>query len=63
VTDRGVRVERVGDTLIITPASHPIIGTDIQGPSVIRAPAWLADPLGRYPCYFADHKGSFIRLA
>jgi len=63
VTDCGVRVERVGDAPIITPASHPSIGTNIQGPSVIRAPAWLADPLGRYLCYFADHKGSFIRLA
>lgn len=63
MTDGGVRVERVGDGPIITPASHPSIGTNIQGPSVIRAPAWLADPLGRYLCYFADHKGSFIRLA
>lgn len=63
MTDCGVRVERVGDAPIITPASHPSIGTNIQGPSVIRAPAWLPDPLGRYLCYFADHKGSFIRLA
>ena len=63
MTDGGVRVERVGDASIITPTSHPSIGTNIQGPSVIRAPAWLADPLGRYLCYFADHKGSFIRLA
>ena len=63
MTDCGVRVERVGDAPIITPASHPSIGTNIQGPSVIRAPAWLADPLGRYLCYFADQKGSFIRLA
>ena len=63
MTDRGVGVERVGNGPIITPASHPSIGTNIQGPSVIRAPAWLADPLGRYLCYFADHKGSFIRLA
>ena len=63
MTDGGVRVERVGNGPIITPASHPSIGTNIQGSSVIRAPAWLADPLGRYLCYFADHKGSFIRLA
>ena len=63
MTDGGVQVERVGDAPIITPASHPSIGTNIQGPSVIRAPAWLPDPLGRYLCYFADHKGSFIRLA
>ncbi|MEO0495020.1 MAG: hypothetical protein AAF081_16565 [Actinomycetota bacterium] len=63
MSDTGVPIERVGDAPIITPASHPSIGTNIQGPSVIRAPEWLASPLGRYLCYFADHKGSFIRLA
>ncbi|MEM8707372.1 MAG: hypothetical protein AAGE98_12995 [Actinomycetota bacterium] len=59
----GVTVMRVGDAPIITPASHPSIGTNIQGPSVIRVPDWIPDPLGRYYCYFADHQGSFIRLA
>ena len=63
MSEPGVRVERVGDAPIITPASHPSIGTNIQGPSVIRAPEWLPDPLGRYLLYFADHKGSYIRLA
>jgi len=29
VTDRGFRVERVGNGPIITPASHPRIGTNI----------------------------------
>ncbi|MEM8707339.1 MAG: hypothetical protein AAGE98_12830, partial [Actinomycetota bacterium] len=63
VSPAGIRVECVGDAPIITPASHPSIGTNIQGPSVIRVPHWLPNPLGRYYCYFADHKGSFIRLA
>ena len=63
MSERGVRVERIGDAPIITPASHPSIGTNIQGPSVIRSPEWLTNPLGRYLCCFADHKGSFIRLA
>lgn len=39
------------------------MGSNIQGPSVIRVPGWVKNPLGRYYCYFADHKGSFIRLA
>jgi len=38
-------------------------GRNINGPSLIRAPAWLGDPLGRYYLYFADHGGSYIRLA
>ena len=58
-----LRARRLADGPIIGPESHPSIGTNIQGPSVIRAPEWLPDPLGRYLLYFADHKGSFIRLA
>lgn len=56
-----VRVERLGP--IITPATHPSIGNNIQGPSLIRVPDWVANPLGRYYLYFADHKGKYIRLA
>ncbi len=57
------RVRRLVDRPIVGPDSHPSIGTNIQGPSVIRTPEWLPDPLGRYLLYFADHKGAFIRLA
>jgi hypothetical protein len=38
-------------------------GANICGPSLIKAPAWLTNPLGKYYLYFADHKGSYIRLA
>ena len=37
-------------------------GANINGPSLIRVPAW-ASPLGRYYLYFAHHHGSYIRLA
>lgn len=36
---------------------------NINGPSLIAAPPWLSDPLGRYYLYFAHHEGSHIRLA
>jgi len=39
------------------------MGGNINGPSLIRVPAWVDRPLGRYYLYFADHKGSYIRLA
>jgi len=58
-----VRVERIGDGPIISPTSDPSVGHNIQGPSVIRVPEWVADPLGRFYLYFADHKGGHIRLA
>ena len=54
---------RLLDHPIITPKLHPSIGLNIQGPSLIRVPDWVVNPLGRYYLYFADHKGSFIRLA
>lgn len=58
-----MRIERVGDGPIISPATDDSIGSNIQGPSLIRSPGWLTEPLGRYLLYFADHKGSYIRLA
>ncbi|MXX99589.1 MAG: hypothetical protein F4Y67_02050 [Chloroflexi bacterium] len=58
-----IRVERLSDGPIICPETHPIAGRNIQGPSLIRVPDWVEQPLGRYYLYFADHKGSHIRLA
>jgi hypothetical protein len=58
-----VRVERLGDGPIISPSLHPSLGVNIQGPSVIRVPEWVEDRLGDYYLYFADHKGTYIRLA
>ena len=59
----GVRVERLVDAPIITPSLHSSIGENIQGPSLIRVPDWVEDRLGAYYLYFADHKGTYIRLA
>lgn len=39
------------------------IGTNINGPSLIRVPDWVERPLGRYYLYFAHHRGTYIRLA
>jgi len=58
-----IRVERLVDAPIISPTSGPSIGANIQGPSLIAVPEWVENPLGRYYLYFADHKGSYIRLA
>ena len=58
-----MKVERFPTNPIITPSLDERIGTNINGPSLIRAPDWLPDPLGRYYLYFAHHKGKYIRLA
>lgn len=56
-------VRRIGDGPIISPATDPSIGHNIQGPSLVRVPDWVENRLGRYYLYFADHKGAYIRLA
>jgi hypothetical protein len=38
-------------------------GRNINGPSLILAPAWIEKPLGKYYLYFAHHAGKHIRLA
>jgi hypothetical protein len=58
-----IRVTRLANGPIIGPELHPSIGVNIQGPSLIRVPDWIGDRLGAYYLYFADHKGSYIRLA
>ena len=54
---------RLAQNPILTSASSSTIGTNINGPSLIRAPVWMEKPLGRYYLYFAHHAGKFIRLA
>ncbi len=58
-----MRVRRLVDGPIIAPSLHPSIGVNIQGPSAIHVPEWVSGRLGNYYLYFADHKGSYIRLA
>jgi hypothetical protein len=61
---RAPRVERLDGNPIITPEMlSGTSGEDINGPSLIRIPDWLPNPLGRYYLYFSHHKGEYIRLA
>ncbi len=39
------------------------LGENINGPSVIKVPKWIKNPLGKYYMYFAHHHGRYIRLA
>ncbi|MBX0296956.1 hypothetical protein [Haloarcula nitratireducens] len=36
---------------------------NINGPSLVRAPPWIDEPLGAYYLYFANHQGRYIYLA
>ena len=48
---------------IIYPDLDDRIEGNINGPTLIRVPDWVSNPLGRYYLYFAHHQGKFIRLA
>ena len=58
---RAVRLSTDGP--IIRPNMDQRMGDNINGPSLIRTPEWLPNRLGEFYLYFADHKGSYIRLA
>lgn len=56
-------VTRLGDGPLITPEMDARMGGNIQGPSLIKVPDWVENPLGNYYLYFADHRGTYIRMA
>lgn len=58
-----VTARRLSRNPLITTRTSATLGDNINGPTVIRVPAWVKQPLGRYYMYFAHHMGGFIRLA
>lgn len=58
-----MRAVRSPHNPIIYPHMDRRMGSNINGPSLVRVPDWVAHPLGRYYLYFADHNGSYIRMA
>ena len=55
-----ITITRLGDGPIITPEMDDRMGGNIQGPSLIKVPTWVDNPLGKYYLYFADHRGTYI---
>ena len=58
-----MKANRLPENPIIYPELNDRIGHNINGPSLIKVPDWIKNPLGRYYLYFANHDGDFIRLA
>lgn len=55
--------ERVSASPLVENVGAEMGYVNINGPTVIRVPDWVENPLGNYYMYFAHHKGSYIRLA
>lgn len=58
-----MQVRRFPENPIVRPHMDPRMGDNINGPSLIRVPDWIEQPLGRYYLYFAHHDGRYVRLA
>jgi len=58
-----MNVRRFNINPLIRPNMDNRMGDNINGPSLIRVPPWVRDPLGKYYLYFAHHQGKYIRLA
>jgi len=58
-----IAVERFDANPIIHPGLDGDLGENINGPSLLRVPDWVDDPLGDYYLYVASHAGRSIRLA
>lgn len=54
---------RLTDEPIINSDHLIAAGGNINGPSLIRVPYWVPNPLGKYYLYFGHHNGKYIRLA
>jgi hypothetical protein len=63
VQARPFQVRRLPGNPIVHRDANKGLGRNIDGPSLVAAPPWLAVPLGRYYLYFAHHRGTYIRLA
>ena len=58
-----ISIERFFSNPIIYPNMDDRMGSNINGPAIIRMPNWCKEKLGTYHLYFSDHKGKYIRLA
>jgi hypothetical protein len=58
-----IDIERLGDGPIIRPHMDARMGDNVNGPTLIKVPNWIENPLGKYYLYFGHHDGRYIRLA
>lgn len=58
-----MKIQRFASNPLIRPRMDERMGSNINGPSIIRVPDWVTQPLGKYYMYFAHHQGTYIRLA
>ncbi len=66
IADSPLQILRLPNNPIIRPGMPGLTedeSANINGPSLIAVPDWIERPLGRYYLYFANHRGSRLRVA
>jgi hypothetical protein len=58
-----MKVDRFDANPLVTADAETRVGENVNGPSLVRAPEWVDDPLGAYYLYFAHHGGDHVRVA
>ena len=58
-----MRITRLPNNPVVHCEMDSRMGSNINGPSLIKVPKWIPHPLGQYYLYFAHHQGTYIRLA
>lgn len=58
-----IRLQPLINRPIIYVSDDARLEGNVNGPSLIKVPAWVKNSLGRYYLYFAHHEGQSIRLA
>ncbi|MHA1732001.1 MAG: hypothetical protein ACTSU5_08650 [Promethearchaeota archaeon] len=62
----GGHFRRLEDNPVVWPGMPGLrgrAGRNINGPSLVRVPDWVEDPLGKFYLYFGHHRGKYVRLA
>jgi hypothetical protein len=62
LTDQ-LNVQRLENNPILRPNMDDRMGDNLNGPSLIKIPEWVPNPLGKYYLYFGHHDGKYVRLA
>lgn len=58
-----LKTGKIGTVINESHFCNPHDGSNINGPSLIKVPDFIKNPLGKYYLYFGHHEGTFIRMA
>lgn len=58
-----IKVEKKGVIIDDSIFRNKTDGNNINGPSFIKVPEFVSNPLGKYYIYFGHHNGKYIRMA